>query len=67
MDGNTTRINRILRRSIRLPTPTRSHHPIHNRLAHNSNQVRSRRQRILRQAIIRMGQRSHFRRATSSL
>ena len=56
MDGNTTRINRILRRSIRLPIPT-----------HNSRLARSNRQRIPRQALIRLGRRNHFRRASSSL
>jgi hypothetical protein len=68
MDGNTTRINRILRRSIRLPIPIRSNHPTYNsHLTCNNHPARSNRQLILRQATIKMGQRSHFRRASSSL
>jgi hypothetical protein len=71
MDGNTTRINRILRRSIRLPIPTHNSRPTHNSPAHNSpahnSPAHSNRQLIQRQATIRMGQRNQFRRAISSL
>ena len=78
MDGNTTRINRILRRSIRLSTLLiRSNHPSRNRRLSRSNNRPMRnshlthsnnRRRITRhQATIRTGLDSRHRRVTSSL
>ena len=77
MDGNTTRINRILRRNIRLPIlPTHNNHPAHNhrhirssRLTHNSHQhpARSHHLGIRHRDITGMGQYHPFRRASNCL
>lgn len=65
MDGNTTRINRILRRSIRLPILSiRNHRPIHSSRPH---QAHYNRQAMRLRDTTGMGQCRPFLRVSSSL